>query len=228
MSMKQDLESQVAKVLQEHWSIHPGRQVPEPEDLGLGNDGITLDATVLYADLDESTNLVDNHKPEFAAEIYKSYLHCAAKVIRAEGGSITSYDGDRIMGIFHGTSKNTSAARAALKINFCVTQIINPLLKKHYPQTSFQVSQTVGIDTSSILAARTGIRGSNDIVWVGRAANYAAKLSNRSGPATQITAAVYNNLHETLKTTDGRMWQKTYATELGGLEIYTSTWYWGV
>ena len=33
----------------------------------------------------------------------------------------------------------------------------------------------LGIDTSKLFVARTGIRKSNDLVWVGRAANYAAK-----------------------------------------------------
>lgn len=51
-----------------------------------------------------------HHKPHFAAEIYKSYLHCASKIIRCENGVITAFDGDRVMGIFIGDLKNTSAA----------------------------------------------------------------------------------------------------------------------
>ena len=47
--------------------------------------------------------------------------------------------------------------------------------------------QSVGIDTSELFVARTGIRRANDLVWVGRAANHAAKLSARSGSVSQIT-----------------------------------------
>jgi class 3 adenylate cyclase len=54
-------------------------------------------------------------KHRFAAEIYKTFLHCAAKIIRSEDGVITAYDGDRIMAVFIGNAKNTSAVRAALK-----------------------------------------------------------------------------------------------------------------
>src|ERR1017187_2765125 len=38
----------------------------------------TFKATVLNADLADSTKLVDGHAAFFAAEIYKTFLHCAA------------------------------------------------------------------------------------------------------------------------------------------------------
>ena len=89
------LRGKVKEIFQSRWNVREGTVVPEPEDIGLGNEGVRLDATVLYADLAESTNLVDTQSPEFAAEIYKSYLHCAAKIVSAESGNITAYDGDR-------------------------------------------------------------------------------------------------------------------------------------
>ena len=49
--------------------------VPESDDLKLSNDAVNLDATVLYADMAGSTNLVSTYKPEFAAEVYKTFLH---------------------------------------------------------------------------------------------------------------------------------------------------------
>jgi len=54
-----------------------------------------------------------------AAEIYKTYLHCAAKIIRSEGGSITSYDGDRIMGIFIGDDHSIVCCQMQSKNQLC-------------------------------------------------------------------------------------------------------------
>jgi len=226
MSLGDDLQTEVKKIFRDAWTTRDGRVVPESEDLKLGNDAVKLDGTVLYADLDGSTNLVDRYKPAFAAEIYKSYLHCAAKIIRAEDGTIVSYDGDRIMAVFIGDSKNGDAARAALKITYAVRKIINPAIAAQYPKSTFSIDQIVGIDTSSLFVARTGIRGSNDLVWVGRAANYAAKLSSRSGPPSQITADVYDRLAKRLRIgANGKnMWTKTTASEIGNKTIYTSTW----
>lgn len=176
MALSDDLTKEVKDIFATVWKEREGQKIPEAEDVQLGNDAVKLHATVIYADLAESTALVDNYKPHFAAEIYKAYLHCATKIIRAAGGVITAFDGDRVMGVFIGDSKNSSAARCALKINHAVVKIINPAIQAQYPNSSYTVSQSVGIDRSDLLVARTGIRGSNDLVWVGRAANYAAKL----------------------------------------------------
>lgn len=228
MSLVDDYTEAVEKIFRDTWTTRNGQKVPESEDLGLGNDAVKLDGTVLYADLDESTNLVDSYNPEFAAEIYKAYLSCAAKVIRSEGGEITSYDGDRIMAVYIGSSKNSSAAESALKINYTVTKIINPLIKKHYPTTNYRVKQVVGIDSSELFIARTGIRGSNDLVWVGRSANYAAKLCSLSPEyPSRITETVYNKLNDSAKySSEGKpMWKAATWTDMNNMKIYRSTWW---
>lgn len=230
MGLGDDLKSEVRKIFSERWTTRTGQVVPESDDLKLSNDAVTLDGTVLYADLNDSTNLVDTMKPEFAAEIYKSYLVCAARIIRSEDGAITGYDGDRIMAVYIGKSKNSSAVRTALKINFAVQKIINPAIKYQYPNSGYSVKQVVGIDTSELFVARTGIRGSNDLVWVGRAANYAAKLSARSGSTSQITTDVYKRLNQKSKigSNGQNMWTQTLAPEIGNRKIYTSSWWWEV
>ena len=231
MSLVKDYTESVEEIFNQTWKTRKGQKVPEPEDLQLGNDAVQLNGTVLYVDLDESTNLVDSYKPGFAAKIYKAYLSCAAKIIRSKGGVITSYDGDRIMAVYIGDSKNSSAAETALKINYTVTKIINPLIKKHYPTTSYRVKQVVGIDTSDLFVARTGIRGSNDLVWVGRSANYAAKLCSLSPEyPSRITETVYNKLNKSAKySSDGKlMWEAAKWTDMNNMKIYRSTWWWKI
>ncbi len=227
MGISDDLKSEVQNIFKSTWTIREGRTVPAPEDLKLANDGVRLDATVLYADIDGSTDMVDKLKPEVAAELYKTYLLCAARIIRSEGGEITAYDGDRVMAVFIGDSKNSSAAKCALKINYAVTQIINPSFKVAYPSSTFALRQVVGIDTGSLLVARTGIRGANDLVWVGPAANYSAKLtSNSEHPfATFITKAVYDALNPETKTAKGglNMWE---ARVWKSKTIYRSSYWW--
>ena len=230
MALGDDLRAEVRKIFQEKWTKRAGRVVPESEDLGLGNDAVTLEGTILYADLNESTELVDSQESWFAAEIYKTYLVCAARIIRSENGVITAYDGDRVMAVYIGDSKNSSAVRTALKLNFAVERIINPGITDIYPRSRYSVKHSVGIDTSGLFVARTGIRGSNDLVWVGRAANYAAKLSGRSGPTTQITAEVYNQLPQSciVGGNGQNMWRQATAPEIGHKRVYTSSWIWNI
>jgi len=92
MTFKTDLESEVRGILEPTWDVKDGRVVPDPKDLSLGNDAVNLHTTVLYADLADSTDLVDHHKRHFAAEVYKIYLRCAARIIKSEQGSVTAYD----------------------------------------------------------------------------------------------------------------------------------------
>jgi class 3 adenylate cyclase len=225
VSLSDDLKSQVVKIFKEGWAERDGTVVPTSDDVKLGNDAVKLQATVLYADLDASTSLVDKYKPYFASEVYKTFLYCAAKIIRAEGGEITAYDGDRVMAVFLGNAKNTSAARAALKLNYARLKIIQPSLDARYPGSNYTLRHVVGIDTSSLYVVRTGIRGANDLVWVGRAANYAAKLSALTSEfSTQITKDVYDMLHATLKQMNGKnMWSEAIWNTMGGMKIYRST-----
>jgi len=233
LTLNQELKDQVARIFADQWTTRDGKVVPDDKSVTLGNDGINLDATVLYADLAASTFLVDTKSGTFAAEIYKAYLVTTAKIIRAEGGAITAYDGDRIMAVFIGDNKNTSAARTALKINWSVINIINPAIKKQYNNANYAVKQIVGIDTSSLIVAKTGVRGANDLVWVGRAANYAAKLSNLSSYSTYITHTVYDKLHASAKYTGGdeskpNLWHERTWTTMNNMKIYGSDGWWSI
>lgn len=229
MALADDLKAEVAHIFGDQWAKRDGNKVPESEDLKLGNDAIELDGTVLYADLSGSTALVDAYKPHFPAEVYKAFLHCAAKIIRNEGGVVTAYDGDRIMGVFIGGSKNTSAARCALRINWARVYVINPAIRAQYPNKSYKLSHVTGVDRSKLFVTRTGVRGANDLVWVGRAANHAAKLTELpSDHPSYITAEVFDNMDAKNKTAgDGRsMWEQVRWTT-NGRTIYRSTWHWG-
>lgn len=232
MATEKEIRAEVAEIFKAQWQKRDGQVVPDSPDLKLGNDAVVLQGTVLYADLADSTNLVNGYKSHFAAEIYKSYLITAVRIIRNRGGEITAFDGDRVMAVFTGETKNSSAVKSALKINWAVQNIINPAIKAQYPDTSFTVQQAVGIDTSSLWIARTGIRGSNDLVWVGRAANFAAKLCGvrQSGYASFITEDVFKKLSDDVKfggNPQRLMWEKLMWSEMG-ISIYGSKWTWGI
>lgn len=233
MSLLTDLQEHASDTFKTSWDTREGRVVPAPSDLKLGNDAVEFDrATILYADLTGSTAMVDTVGWQKAAEIYKTFLFCAGKIIRSHGGSITSYDGDRVMGVFVGNSQSTPAAKCALQINWAVQNIINPALNKQYVGNTVNVSQIVGIDTSAVRVARTGVRGDNDLVWVGRAANYAAKLTEiKQAERTWITEAVYNRLLDEAKyggNPKQDMWKQYRWTEHDRSAIYGSTYWWSI
>lgn len=230
MALKADLDAAIATIFRSAWSERKGTVVPTDTSLKLGNDGINIDATVLYADMADSTVLVDSHEAWFAAEIYKTFLHCAGRIITSEQGVITAYDGDRVMAVYIGENKNTRAVRTALKINWAVQEIVRVAKAAQYPTNAYTVKHVVGVDTSNLFVTKTGIRGANDLVWVGRAANYAAKLSSLPASyATYITQQVHTGMLEAGRLSGGKsMWEAVRWNTFDDRIIYRSNWRWRV
>ncbi|MBP9155915.1 MAG: adenylate/guanylate cyclase domain-containing protein [Xanthomonadales bacterium] len=233
MSFATDIESEVKRIFRQQWVTSKTTAVPEPDDIALERNVAKSidDGTVLYADLSGSTNMVLSYSPSFAAEVYRAYLYSAAQIIRNEDGVVTAYDGDRVMAVFLGKSPNTNAARCALKINYAVKTIINPAIATQYgTEIVYTVKHVAGVDRSSLSVARTGVRGDNDLVWVGRAANFAAKLTEiRNDDASFITGDVFDRLHDSAKYKAGTttlMWRERQWSQMNKMRIYSSNWTW--
>ncbi len=231
MGRADDLVSEVNKIIGPAWSIRDGQKIPSNDDIALGNEGVRMELVVLYSDIAGSTRLVRDYKDWFVAELAKAFLVCCVRIIRDHEGVITSFDGDRVMSVFEGDSKNSNAAKTALKINYAVTKIITPRIRERYPkQSSFTLGHCTGVDRSNVLVTRSGIRNNNDLVWIGRAPNYAAKLSDqRDGPASYITKDVYDCLQDDAKyggEPKQDMWTQTTVQIAGqSTTCYRSTWW---
>lgn len=231
MGLKADLAAEVKSTFSSQWDVQTSLKVPAPEDLRLNaNHAKDLEqAVVLYADLDGSTNMVDSYDWWFSAEIYKSFLRCAAAVVKSEAGTITAYDGDRIMAVFTGDAKCTDAVRCAMKIAYAVEEIVQPAIIAQYPNSSFVLKHVVGVDVSQLRTSRIGVRGDNDLVWIGRAANYAAKLTNLSGYSTWITGSVYKAMNNSVKFVNSvDMWEHHQWTTMNNMSIYRSNYRWTI
>lgn len=228
MALKEDLIAFCGDIFREHWSHIDGRVVPESKDLPLNNTGKTINAAVLYADLDQSTSLVDTKTKEFSAEVYKAFLRSASRIISANGGAIRSFDGDRVMGIFVGDTKCDDAAKAGLQIKWAMLHAINPAAKAVYADAP-TIKHTVGIDVSDLLVVRAGMRNSNDLVWVGKAANHAAKLNTFTPDyATRVTAEVYAQMTNQTRVGGNpsrHMWEKDPDVRYGR-SVFRSNWSW--
>ncbi len=220
-----ELRDEVREKFRSQWTIRPGRVVPDEDSMTLGNDGVRIDAAVLYADMADSTKLVDAYPDTFAAEIYGAFLRCASRIIKDNNGTITAFDGDRVMAVYMGDNKEADACWTALKLNRAMQEIIRPALRELYPKVTYVPHHTVGIDASSLLVIKDGVRGANDLIWVGRAANYAAKLCSLDHTyQTRITDPVRRALSGNLITTQqgGPVWQQMTWNDMGGITIYRS------
>jgi class 3 adenylate cyclase len=211
MTFEKELQEQTKAILNTAWDTRDGQVIPSTEAVKLSDGAVKVDAAFLYADLARSTELQNDYINEFAAKAMRMYLHGAAAIIREFGGSIRSFDGDRVMGVFVGGQKRNEAVKAAFAINWMVLQVIAPLVKERHEQSKTKTwvpTHGIGIDSGETTIARAGIRNKrnetnhNDLIFVGRAPNIAAKLSALRGPAAGpivVTKEVYGVLDEAQK-----------------------------
>jgi len=225
MSLADDISANSRFTYGTKWQVRIGTGVPAAAALKLSNDAIFFEnATVLYADLDGSAGLVRTKKWEFAGQVYKTFLYTVSRLIRKHSGSIACYDGTRVMGVFISGLQQPEAVSCALEINYAVKNLVQPELNKYW-QTDYRIRHIVGIDSSSVRAARTGVRGDNDVVWIGNAPNLAAKLTalNADIP-TWITKRVYDKLQDAQKLEQGEcIWEKWSWGQHNNEEIWSTT-----
>ncbi|ASW06421.1 adenylate/guanylate cyclase domain-containing protein [Rhizobium sp. 11515TR] len=228
MTIADDIKGNANSTFSEKWTVRDGNTVPESKDLKLSNDAVYFQrATILYADLDGSTDLVEKRNWMFAGEVYKTFLYATSRLIRRHGGTIVSYDGDRAMGIFISDNQSNDAVSCALEINYAIKNIVQSEMGKGW-KTDFKIRHVVGNDTSEIRAARTGVRGDNDIVWIGNAANLAAKFTALTADnPTSITRRVFDYLQGNQKLGPGgeNIWKKWNWSQHNNDEINSMT-YW--
>jgi class 3 adenylate cyclase len=222
LSILDEIRTDAKATAQTPWTSRDGRVVPELEKIGLGNDRVELDAVFLYADLADSTELAINTQ-EIAAEVCKAYITGVTKLIRHNSGEVRSFDGDRVMGVFIGATKDVDAVRCGLQINTFFRDVLTPEFNAIYAHRHLTLSQTVGIDRSSVHVCRAGPKLNNDLIWVGRAPNIAAKLSGiRNGYPMIVTSDVFLNMDKTVwyDKNDGSMvWHLLSVNEMNGYGV---------
>ncbi|MGX7952959.1 adenylate/guanylate cyclase domain-containing protein [Tsuneonella sp. HG249] len=233
MALKDDLTNSVQGILGKTLKERDGQKVPTSEDISLADGAVKLDAAFIYADLAGSGMIAKQCPWDTTAKIIRAYLDCATRIIRARGGEIRSFDGDRVMGVFIGDSKRSSAVKAALQIQWATRHLIEPEATARFnsvKKNDVKIRQACGIDVGTSRAVRAGIRNNNDLIWIGRPPSFAAKMSDaREYPyCTFISADVYNRLNDESKFSKGvDMWEQRSMLFAGVSETcYRSSYWW--
>ena len=227
------LSERVGTLFSTSFDSRDGRVVPEYSDVALRNGAVKIEAAFLYADLAGSAALSKACPWETTAKIIRAFLDCATRLIIKHGGVVRSFDGDRVMGIFIGDNKNTAASICGREIHWTVRKIIQPIAEMKFrsvKNNGIQIRHGVGIDVGEVRAVRSGIRDSNDLIWIGKAASFSAKLSDvRDEPFhTYISSRCYNTLHDTAKfdRNGENMWTKASFSFAGATEIVYKSNHW--
>jgi class 3 adenylate cyclase len=198
------LKDRVDTLFDTSFNSRDGRVVPESSDVALRDGAVKIEAAFLYADLAGSAKLSKACPWSTTAKIIRVFLDCATRLIIKHGGVVRSFDGDRVMGIFIDNNKNSAASICGREIHWAVRKIVQPQAEKKFQSirnNDIQIRHGVGIDVGEVQAVRSGIRDNNDLIWVGKAASFSAKLSDVRDPPyhTYISSRCYNALNDAAK-----------------------------
>ena len=229
MSLVDDLTNKINSYFTEKYEVTETTIVPATDysKLTFGNNGLTADLTFLFVDIRKSSQLHDTYGYISAAKIYQSFHDINVRIINSRDGQVRAFDGDRIMGVFSGDTKNNNAVEAALNIKWAISNILN----KHF-KPEYAINIGIGIDTGKTLITKVG-KGrdlsNNDLVWVGKACNYASHMCNESKNMIYVSPLVYNSLVGTNKVSDGKnMWESLNMTLKNGTSVpcYRTSYHW--
>lgn len=205
MSLTLDLTNKIKSYALGQYEIVKTTIIPEVTDqrLTYGNSGLLGEYTFLFVDIRQSSKLLGKYGNQLAAKILQSFHDINVRIIISNGGAIRSFDGDRVMGVFSGYNKQDNAVKAAMQIKYAIRTILNPILKA-------DIKCGIGIDSGEVLITKVG-KGANvnnnDVVFIGKAVNYASHLCNEANNCVIISPETYTKLtHSHLYQNGISMW----------------------
>ena len=180
----------------------PGNVVDEVllqagDDLRLG--GVELDGTALFVDLRGFTPFVESHGPEDVLRVLNQYLETSSKAIHEHGGTVVSFQGDGVMGVFGAPLAQADHADRALD---CARSLVTeglPRFNRWLEIEGFDQRFAIGVGLASG-TLRSGNVGSTDRVEyaaIGDATNTAARLqalTREAGLTALVAASVVERL----------------------------------
>lgn len=184
MDFFNDIQSVIDDWKDTTFTFVPKNSVPGIDDSSLtyGNGeekkGVELSTCVLYVDIRDSVKLSLEKHAKTMGKIYSVFAHCVLLAADYEGGFVRNIIGDRVMVVFPPDNCFTKAVNCAITINHIAKEI-----NKKFTDIEFKCG--IGVDYGKLSVMKVGIlkKGvENDdnkgLVWVGRPANLASRLTD--------------------------------------------------
>ena len=162
------------------------------------------DVVCVYIDLASSTKINIQENQKLAAHIFDSYIKSIVKIFKEYQCKYIDIQGDGCFALFDGVDRINRAIVAAATIKTLLSRNTNYFSKFVSNQlNSTNLSLRIGIHQGNILAKKAGIRGENEVIWLGDAASIASKIcnlknyenNNFKSDTIRISDVVYNNIH---------------------------------
>lgn len=179
-----EIDADVQDVLATNFVYSTTKDVPNRDDSILsyerGKDkrGKEIETCVLFVDIRNSVALTEKHQHQTMGKVYTAFTKAVLKAARHHKGHTRNIIGDRVMVVFPVNNCFKNAVDCAISINHIASKIINARFK-----VDFKCG--IGIAYGKLRVIKVGIQrngtenGENKgLVWVGKPANYASRITD--------------------------------------------------
>lgn len=195
-SFRDEVTDEIASILASDFEVEVVETdfVPKPDDPKItfpntdsGKQSCKLIETcILYIDIRKSTELNLSHRRSTVAKLYSAFGRSMTRTARYYGGHVRGIIGDRVMVVFDKADCFENAVKTAVLMNSVAKHILNKQFGKN------DIKCGIGLDYGKMLVTKVGIvrRGQETssykgLVWLGRPANLASKLTDLANKPTQ-------------------------------------------
>ncbi|MDP5216971.1 adenylate/guanylate cyclase domain-containing protein [Ruegeria sp. 2205SS24-7] len=152
-------------------------------------------ATVVFADIANSTALCEEIGTENYYVILKQVMTILVDEVQAQGGAVTEYAGDGVMALFGAPSPLEDSALRACKAAVRIHDAISHLSSETDRQRKTSVQLRIGINSGTIVGGRLGIINTHDFTALGDTVNLAARLEKLASPgSTLLSDSVFSEV----------------------------------
>jgi class 3 adenylate cyclase/tetratricopeptide (TPR) repeat protein len=159
-------------------------------------DGERKQVTVLFADVEDSMDMAEQHDPEEWRGIMQGFFSILADEVRRFEGTVDKFTGDGIMAIFGAPVAHEDHARracyAALRMLDDIAEYAAELRRKH----GLNFSARIGINSGEVIAGAIGAGGEGEYTAVGHTVGLAQRMEALAEPGkAYLTEAAADLAH---------------------------------
>src|SRR6266513_4275431 len=136
-------------------------------------------ATVLFADLVSSTELVSGQDPEITRRRVTTYFNGVQRCIETHGGTVEKFAGDAVMAAFGAPKTHEDDAERAVRAAFAVLEQVHEL----------DLEARIGVEAGEVV-----VDDAESTFVTGEAVNIAARLQQSAAPGQIVLGPTVRRL----------------------------------
>ena len=144
-----------------------------------GTPGARKTVTVVFADIVESTSLVERLEPETAQRVLDRFFDCMRDVVERHGGRVEKFIGDAVMAVFGVPVVHEDDALRAVRAAVGMREALARLNGELDGTLGVSIQMRIGVATGEVV---TGDPSSGKAFVTGDAVNVAARLQAAGTP----------------------------------------------